>query len=65
MNKLVANMTLVLALATAVLALLPQFGVGITKGETDAILGVIATAGALLGIYFHPDIPIGSQPAKT
>lgn len=60
MTRLAANATLVIALVAAVLALLPAFGVEVTKEQTDAILGVIAAALALLGVWFHPSIPIGN-----
>ena len=59
MSKIAANLTLILALAAAILALLPTFGASITKDQTDAILGVIAAAGALLGAWYHPSIPVG------
>jgi uncharacterized membrane protein len=64
MSKLAANVTLVLSLAAALLALLPTLGVPVSKEQSDAILGVIAALLALLGVWFHPSVPIGPRAEK-
>jgi len=62
-SKLAANVTLVIAAVGAVLTLLAAFGVSISGAQHDAILGVITAALAVVGIYFHPSIPIGKTSA--
>jgi hypothetical protein len=59
MSKLAANTTLVLAAVGALLTLLAAFGIGLSGPQHDAILGALSAALAVVGIYFHPDIPIG------
>lgn len=59
MSKFVANTTIVLALLGALEQLLIAFGVNITPDQHTAIDGIAAAALALLGIYFHPSIPVG------
>lgn len=60
MSKLAANFTLVVAAAQAFLVLLEEFGVyDFTEGQTKAILGCLAAAGAFVGLYFHPAVPLG------
>ncbi len=61
MTKLAANSTLVLAFITALVALLTAFGVDISKDQLEAIVGLVAAALALLGVWFHPNIPVGNQ----
>jgi len=60
MTKVAANSTLVIAFVTALVALLTAFGVNITQDQLEAIVGVIAAALALLGLWFHPGVPVGN-----
>lgn len=62
MSRLLASGAIVAGLVTAILTLLTAFGVGITEGERDAILGFVAAALGFLGVWFHPDTPVGPQP---
>ncbi len=61
MTKLAANSTIILALVTATITLLAAFGVEVTSAQQDAIMGVVAALLLLLGVYFHPSIPVGNQ----
>lgn len=61
MSTLAANTTLVLAAVSAILALLAAFGVNITPDQHTAILGALSALLAIVGIYFHPGIPVGKQ----
>lgn len=65
MSKLAANATIVLAAIAALLALLSAFHVPISPDQHTAILAVVSAALAVLGIYFHPDIPIGKSSAPS
>lgn len=60
MTKILANFTLLVALAQAVLVALSLFGVDISKEQAEAIIGVIAALGALVGAWAHPSIPVGN-----
>lgn len=64
MSKFFANITLVLAALGAVETLAVAFGVNITPDQHTAIDGAAAAVLALLGIYFHPAIPIGPTEQK-
>lgn len=59
MTKLVANSTIVIAFVQAILILLVSFDVALTDKQQDAILLVWTAGIALLGVWFHPKIPIG------
>lgn len=59
MSKFFANVTLVLALLGAAETLAIAFGVSISPDQHTAIDGAAAAVLALLGIYFHPAIPVG------
>jgi uncharacterized membrane protein len=59
MDKLVANVTLLLAALGALLTLLIAFGVQISPDQHTAIVGFASAALAVLGVWFHPDIPVG------
>jgi uncharacterized membrane protein len=59
MSKLAANSTLVVALVQAVVILAVEFGWDLTANQQGAIIGVCTAALAVIGVYFHPKIPIG------
>ncbi len=59
MSKLAANSTILIGLVTAVIAFLVAFGVDVSQDQQEAILGLVAAGILVLGIYFHPAIPVG------
>jgi uncharacterized membrane protein len=60
MTKLAANSTIVIALVLAVIALLTAFGVDISQDQQEALIGVVAAVLALVGLWFHPSVPVGN-----
>jgi uncharacterized membrane protein len=65
-SKLAANATLVVALLQAILLLLVAFGVNVTSDQKEAVIGVTTALLAIVGVYFHPSIPVGKvDPPPT
>ena len=60
MSKIAANATLIVAFVQAIITLAVAFGWDITEDQIAAILGACTVALAVLGLWFHPDVPIGS-----
>lgn len=58
-SKLLANLSVLTGLASAITVLLTAFGVEITDAQKEAILGVVAVLVTLAGVWFHPSTPIG------
>ena len=59
MNKILANSTLILGVAQAIIAIVIAFHVNLTDVQSGAILGVFGAVLALLGAWFSPQIPGG------
>jgi uncharacterized membrane protein len=64
-SKLAANATLLIALVQAVILLAKAFGVDLTQEQTSAIGAVTTAVLGVIGIYFHPSIPIGPTGTDT
>lgn len=64
MTKLVASASVILGLVTSLLTLASAFGLHITPDQHTAIQGVIAAALTVLGLWFHPDVPVGTTEEK-
>jgi hypothetical protein len=60
MSKLAANLTIILGAVGALTTLLIAFGVHITADQTAAINGAVSAAVAVVGVWFHPGIPVGN-----
>lgn len=63
MSKLVAAIGIVVGGADAVFTLLVAFGVHITPDQHTAIVGVAGLALLVLGVWFHPAVPVGNKGA--
>jgi uncharacterized membrane protein len=59
MSKLAANSTLVVALVQAIVILAVEFGWDLTTNQQGAIIGVTTAALAVIGLWFHPAVPVG------
>lgn len=59
MSKLAANSTLVVALVQAVIILAVEFGWDLTANQQGAIIGVTTAVLAVIGLWFHPSVPVG------
>jgi hypothetical protein len=62
MSKLLANLSVLTGVASAITVLLTAFGVDITDAQKEAILGVVAVLVTVAGVWFHPSTPIGPGP---
>jgi hypothetical protein len=59
MTKVLAALAIVLGGAESIFALLVAFGVNITPDQHTAIVAVGGVLLLVLGVWFHPDIPVG------
>jgi uncharacterized membrane protein len=59
MNKVVAALGIVVGSIAVIFELLVAFGVNITSNQQTAIAAVAGVVLAVLGVWFHPSIPVG------
>lgn len=60
MSKVVAALGIILGGAGSIFSLLVAFGVHITQDQWTAISSVASLSLLVLGVWFHPDIPVPS-----
>ena len=66
MNKTVAALGIVVGGLASIFELLVAFGVNINPDQQTAIAAVAGLALVVLGVWFHPNVPIGpSQPSDV
>lgn len=61
MSKLLAALGIIIGGADAVFAVLTAFGVNITPDQHTALVAVAGLALLVLGVFFHPSIPVGNK----
>ncbi len=61
MDKVVAALGIVVGSIAVVFELLVAFGVHITADQQTAIAAVAGLALAVLGVWFHPNVPVGRK----
>ena len=61
MDKILATLGVLVGGLGAVFALLEASGVDITKAQETSIAGIASLLLAVLGAYFHPNIPVGKR----
>lgn len=59
MNKVMAALAIVVGGLDALLQFAVAFGVHVTPDQHTAIGSVAGLALLVLGVWFHPDVPIG------
>ncbi len=65
MSRLAANSTLFVALVQAIIVLAVVFGWNLSDEQQAAIIGVTTAVLAVIGLYFHPSVPVGpTEPSK-
>jgi len=62
MDKVLAAAAIVVGGAGSIFSLLIAFGVNITQDQWTAINSVVSLLLLVLGVWFHPDVPVG--PSK-
>ena len=60
MNNLFAALSILIGGLGTVLTLLVAFGIHITPDQHTAIIGVGSLALLIVGVWFHPAVPIGN-----
>lgn len=63
MSKILAAVGILVGGADAVFSLLVAFGVHITPDQHTAIVAVTGVVLAMLGVWFHPNVPVGVRKA--
>lgn len=63
MNKVVAALGILVGSLAVVFELLVAFGVHITADQQTAISAAAGVVLAVLGVWFHPSIPVGNRGA--
>lgn len=61
MDKVVAALGIAVGSLAVVFELLVAFGVNITPNQQTAISAAAGVVLAVLGVWFHPAIPVGSK----
>ena len=61
MDKVVAALGILVGGLAVIFALLKAFGVDVTADQASAIAGVAGLGLTILGVWFHPAIPVGSK----
>jgi hypothetical protein len=61
MDKVMAALGIIVGGLAVVFELLSAFGVDITQNQQTAIAAVAGLVLAILGVWFHPSIPVGSK----
>lgn len=59
MGKVLAALGILVGGLGVIFALLGAFGVNITDDQQKAIAGVASLVLLVLGVWFHPDVPVG------
>lgn len=60
MSKLLAVLGILLGSAATFLGVAVAFGLHITPDQHTALLSVVGVLTAILGLWFHPDVPGGA-----
>lgn len=63
MSKVMAALAIVVGGASSIFSLLTAFGVNISPDQHTAIVAVAGVALLVLGVWFHPSIPVGAPKA--
>lgn len=63
MSKLVAALGIIVGGAATVFEVLVAFGVNLSPDQQTAIAAVAGLALAVLGVWWHPSIPVGNKDA--
>lgn len=61
MSKILAALGIIVGGASSIFSLLTAFGVDITPDQHTAIVAVAGVLMLVLGLWFHPAVPIGEQ----
>lgn len=59
MTKLVAALGILVGSLASIFELLVAFGVHLTSDQQTAIAAVAGVMLAVLGVWFHPNVPVG------
>lgn len=59
-----AALGILVGATAAVFELLAAFGVDVTQDQQTAIAAVAGVGLAVLGVWFHPSVPVGESEAK-
>ena len=63
-TKLLAVLAILLGAGATILSVAVAFGVHLTPDQHTAIMSVFGVLTTILGLWLHPDVPVGSTEPK-